>query len=103
VDDRLQPGTGDDLPTSFVERHQTLLLALLAFLIYVPFLGLRDFWYPDEPDSAEVCLAMFRSGDWIAPRRIGIIWVDYETQARIPKDSAHWYRRVIANCGLEES
>jgi len=77
VDDRLQPGTCDDLPTSFVERHQTLLLALLAFLIYVPFLGLRDFWYPDEPDSAEVCLAMFRSGDWIAPRRIGIIWVDY--------------------------
>jgi 4-amino-4-deoxy-L-arabinose transferase-like glycosyltransferase len=76
VNERLQSETGNS-PTSFVERHQLLLLGLLAFLIYVPFLGLRDFWYPDEPDSAEVCLAMFRSGDWIAPRRIGFIWVDY--------------------------
>ncbi len=27
-------------------------------------------------------------------QRFGITWVDYETQERIPKDSAHWYRRV---------
>jgi beta-glucosidase len=32
-------------------------------------------------------------------QRFGIVWVDYETQRRIPKDSARWYRRVIdSNC-----
>jgi beta-glucosidase len=30
-------------------------------------------------------------------QRFGITWVDYETQARIPKDCAHWYKRVIAD------
>jgi beta-glucosidase len=33
-------------------------------------------------------------------QRFGIIWVDYETQKRIPKDSALWYRQVIAENGL---
>lgn len=28
-------------------------------------------------------------------QRFGIVWVDYETQKRIPKDSALWYRDVI--------
>jgi 4-amino-4-deoxy-L-arabinose transferase-like glycosyltransferase len=58
-------------------KHRTLLLLLLGALLYVAFLGLRDLWYPDEPDIAEVARAMFRSGDWIRPRRMGEIWVDY--------------------------
>ena len=29
-------------------------------------------------------------------KRFGIVYVDYETLTRIPKDSADWYRRVIA-------
>ncbi len=29
-------------------------------------------------------------------KRFGIVYVDYATQARIPKASAAWYRRVIA-------
>jgi len=29
-------------------------------------------------------------------KRFGLFWVDYETQERIPKDSAHWYRDAIA-------
>jgi beta-glucosidase len=29
-------------------------------------------------------------------QRFGIVWTDYATQQRIPKDSALWYRRVIA-------
>ena len=29
-------------------------------------------------------------------KRFGLVYVDYETQARIPKDSAHWYRGRIA-------
>lgn len=33
-------------------------------------------------------------------QRFGIVWVDYETQERILKDSAIWYRDVIAQNGL---
>jgi beta-glucosidase len=29
-------------------------------------------------------------------QRFGLVWVDYTTQQRIPKDSAWWYRDVIA-------
>ena len=54
-----------------------MLLVLLAALVWVPFLGFRDLWYPDEPDIAEVCKAMYDSGDWVSPRRNGEIWVDY--------------------------
>jgi beta-glucosidase len=28
-------------------------------------------------------------------QRFGITWTDYETQERIPKDSALWYSRVV--------
>jgi len=27
--------------------------------------------------------------------RFGIVYVDYETQKRIPKDSAYWYKNWI--------
>jgi 4-amino-4-deoxy-L-arabinose transferase-like glycosyltransferase len=53
------------------------LLAALGVLLYVGCIDLFDLWYPDEPDIAEVAQAMFVSGDWIAPRRMGVIWVDY--------------------------
>lgn len=33
-------------------------------------------------------------------QRFGIVYVDYETQERLPKDSALWYRDVIARNGL---
>lgn len=58
-------------------EHRSLLLFGLGALLYVAFIGLRDVWYPDEPDIAEVARAMFLSGDWISPRRMGDIWVDY--------------------------
>jgi beta-glucosidase len=34
-------------------------------------------------------------------QRFGIVWVDYATQQRMPKDSARWYRDVIANNGFD--
>jgi beta-glucosidase len=34
-------------------------------------------------------------------QRFGVVWVDYETQRRIPKDSALWYRRVIESNSAE--
>lgn len=33
-------------------------------------------------------------------QRFGMVWVDFETQQRIPKDSALWYRDVIAQNGF---
>ena len=33
-------------------------------------------------------------------QRFGIVWVDYQTQQRIPKASARWYQQVIAQNGL---
>ena len=33
-------------------------------------------------------------------QRFGIVWVDYETQKRILKDSAKWYKRVIRKNGF---
>ena len=35
-------------------------------------------------------------------QRFGLVYVDYETLARIPKDSAFWYRDVIRRGGLLE-
>jgi beta-glucosidase len=33
-------------------------------------------------------------------KRFGIVHVDYDTQKRTPKESAHWYSRVVASNGL---
>ena len=38
---------------------------------------------------------------WGYSQRFGITWVDFETQERILKDSAHWYRKVIERNGLD--
>jgi len=62
---------------NFLTRHQTLFFLVAGALLYIAFLGLREVWYPDEPDIAEVTRAMFLSGDWVSPRRMGEIWVDY--------------------------
>jgi beta-glucosidase len=34
-------------------------------------------------------------------QRFGIVWVDFETQQRIPKDSALWYSKVIQHNSVE--
>ena len=33
--------------------------------------------------------------------RFGMVYVDFETQERILKDSAHWYAEVIRNNGAD--
>ncbi len=33
-------------------------------------------------------------------QRFGIVWVDFETQQRLLKDSARWYRQIIAENGF---
>lgn len=34
-------------------------------------------------------------------QRFGLVYVDYQTQKRYPKDSAYWYANVVRNNGLE--
>lgn len=63
--------------SSFPVRHRMLLLVLIGLTLFVPFNGLRDMWYADEPDIAEAAKTMYESGDWVTPRRIGVPWVDY--------------------------
>ncbi|MEM7584049.1 MAG: glycosyltransferase family 39 protein [Acidobacteriota bacterium] len=53
------------------------LAAALALLLYVPWLGERSLWYPDEPDVAEPAITMLRTGDWIVPRHNDDPWLDY--------------------------
>lgn len=36
-------------------------------------------------------------------QRFGIVWVDYATQQRLPKDSALWYKQVIAANAVDVS
>jgi len=37
---------------------------------------------------------------WGLTRRFGMIYVDYKTQQRIPKESAHWFAKVIKDNGF---
>lgn len=62
---------------SALERHRYLFLASLGTVLYVTCLGLRDLWFPNEPNVGQTALAMYLSGDWIAPRRMGAVWLDY--------------------------
>lgn len=44
---------------------------LLAVLVFVPFLGARDFWAPDEPRYAQVAQEMLTDGHWWHPHLNG--------------------------------
>ncbi|MEE9219739.1 MAG: glycosyltransferase family 39 protein [Acidobacteriota bacterium] len=57
----LSPGAGE-------LRHPAALAALLAALLFLPGIGARDFWAPDEPRFAEVAREMLQSGDWLVLR-----------------------------------
>ncbi len=58
-------------------------------------------------EGAEVdgyfCWSFFDNMEWeLGYRpRFGLVYVDYETQKRIPKDSAYWYKKVIESNGEE--
>jgi len=42
--------------------------------------------------------SLFDNFEWAFgySKRFGIVYIDYDTQARIPKDSAYWYRDFVA-------
>lgn len=53
------------------------IVTALALLLYVPWLGERSLWYPDEPDVAEPAITMLHTGDWVVPRHNDDPWLDY--------------------------
>ena len=55
-------------------RRDLLLLALAAALLFLPGLGRRDVWNPDEARYAEVAREMREAGSWALPRLNGAIY-----------------------------
>lgn len=51
------------------DRRNRLVLAALALLLALGFLGARGIWDPDEGRYSNVALNMVQSGDWITPHR----------------------------------
>lgn len=54
---------------TFRWRNPALLVALVALLLGLGFLGTRPIWDPDEGRYTNVALNMLDSGDWVHPRR----------------------------------
>jgi len=57
-------------------RRRLLLLCVFAAL-YTACSVRRDFWYPDEPDLAQVTREMAASGRWLEPSLLGQAFADY--------------------------
>ena len=51
-----------------------LLLALLGLALFLPGIGARDVWNPDEPRYAVVAREMRESGDWLVPHVNGRLY-----------------------------
>lgn len=64
------------------------LLLLAVVLLFLPAAGLRDWWYPDEPDVALPALEMQARGDWAVPTHNDTAWLDYPPLA-------YWGARVV--------
>jgi beta-glucosidase len=77
-----QKRVGDARRTAFLREH--LLAAHRAIAAGVPLAGYFAWSLMDNFEW-----------DHGYTQRFGLCWVDYQTQERIPKDSALWYRTVI--------
>jgi 4-amino-4-deoxy-L-arabinose transferase-like glycosyltransferase len=58
------------------ERSHLWLLLLFSAVLFVPFLGARDFWAPVEPRYAEIARIMFVRNEWIVPTVNGQLYTD---------------------------
>jgi beta-glucosidase len=76
----------DPLRVDYLRRH--LLELHRALTEGVPVLGYFQWSILDNFEWAEGY-----------KERFGLVYVDYPSQRRVPKDSAYWYRDVIRSCG----
>lgn len=70
------------------ERILPLALLVAVLLLFLPPGGMRDWWYPDEPDVALPAIEMQARGDWVVPTHNGVTWLDYPPLA-------YWGVRVV--------
>jgi len=59
-----------------VKRTTLLAVAGLAVMLLIC-IARRDFWYPDEPDMAEITRNMVESGDWLRLELYQKLFADY--------------------------
>jgi beta-glucosidase len=78
----------DTQRTSFVRQHLRAVLDAIDAGADV-----RGFFYWSLMDNFEWA--------WGYSQRFGIVWVDYDSQRRIVKDSGHEYARIIAARALD--
>lgn len=72
------PATSYRSATRLIDRLAPWqIAAIFALLLYLPWLGERSLWFPDEPDVAEPAITMLQSGDWVVPRQNDAPWLDY--------------------------
>jgi 4-amino-4-deoxy-L-arabinose transferase-like glycosyltransferase len=57
-----------------LSRGERLLLVLLGLALFLPGLGARDLWNPDEPRYAEVAREMLERGDLLVPHLNGRVY-----------------------------
>ncbi len=58
------------------ERYYLPFLFVFSLLLYITFLGSRDFWAPVEPRYGEIARVMFSRGEWIVPTVNGELYTD---------------------------
>lgn len=77
---QLDRDSGAHVPSGFERRagprSEALVFCAWAAALLVG-LGMRDPWFPDEPDVAQPAIEMFVTGDWVTPRHNGEPWVHY--------------------------
>ena len=55
-------------------RRDLFLLATFSALLFLPWLGARDLWNPNEPLYGQAVAEMARSGDWLTPTVNGVVF-----------------------------
>ena len=65
-----------------------VLLIVAVIVLFLPAAGMRDWWYPDEPDVALPAIEMQARGDWAVPTHNDTAWLDYPPLA-------YWGARVV--------
>ncbi|MFB0546149.1 MAG: GH1 family beta-glucosidase [Anaerolineae bacterium] len=83
--DRIGPDGSVDDPLRIAYLNEHLTAAARAIAVGVP---LRGYFVWSLMDNFEWAYGY--------PKRFGLIYVDYPTQQRVLKSSAHWYQRVMA-------